>query len=80
MKSIIFWDITPCSPLIANGRFGGIHHLLQGRKIIGARNQRESMWQAGFFLDLFFDPEDGDDVPPKRRLTSTDYTELYPRR
>jgi hypothetical protein len=24
MKSTIFWDITPCSPLSANRRFGGI--------------------------------------------------------
>jgi hypothetical protein len=23
MKSIIFWDMTPCSPLNANRRFGG---------------------------------------------------------
>jgi hypothetical protein len=25
--------------------------------------------RAGFFLGLFFDPEDGGDVPPKRRFT-----------
>jgi hypothetical protein len=25
--------------------------------------------QAGFLICLFFDPEDGSDVPPKRRLT-----------
>jgi hypothetical protein len=23
MKSIIFWDMTPCSPLCSNRRFGG---------------------------------------------------------
>jgi hypothetical protein len=33
MKSIIFWDMTPCSPLSFNRRFGGTHRLhLQGRR------------------------------------------------
>jgi hypothetical protein len=33
MKSIIFWDMTPCSPLSANRRFGGTYRLhLQGRR------------------------------------------------
>jgi hypothetical protein len=33
-KSIIFWDITPCSPLSVNRRFGGTNRLhLQGVKI-----------------------------------------------
>jgi hypothetical protein len=33
MKSSIFWDITPCSPLSVNRRFGGTYRLhLQGRK------------------------------------------------
>jgi hypothetical protein len=27
MKSIIFWDITPCSPLGVNRRFGGTYRL-----------------------------------------------------
>jgi hypothetical protein len=32
MKSIIFWDMTPCSPLSVNRRFGGTYRLfLQGR-------------------------------------------------
>jgi hypothetical protein len=53
--SSIFWDITPCSPLKVNRRFGGTYRThLQGRRIRRARNQRESRWQA---------------VPPKRRLT-----------
>jgi hypothetical protein len=34
MKSIIFWDITPCSPVRVNWRFGGTYRLhLQGRRI-----------------------------------------------
>jgi hypothetical protein len=33
MKSIIFWDMTPCSPLSFNRRFGGTYCLhLQGRR------------------------------------------------
>jgi hypothetical protein len=32
-KSIIFWDMTPCSPLGVNRRFGGTYRLhLQGRR------------------------------------------------
>jgi hypothetical protein len=34
IKSVVFWDITLCSPLKVNGRFGGICRLnMQGRKI-----------------------------------------------
>jgi hypothetical protein len=33
MKNIIFWDITPCSPLSVNRCFGGTYRLhLQGRR------------------------------------------------
>jgi hypothetical protein len=33
MKSIIFWDMTPCSPLNCAQRFGGTYRLhLQGRR------------------------------------------------
>jgi hypothetical protein len=43
MKSTVFWDIMPCSPLKVNQRFRGAYHLhLQGRRISRARNQ----WQA----------------------------------
>jgi hypothetical protein len=35
MKSIIFWDMTPCSPLSFTRRFGGTYRLhLQGRRIV----------------------------------------------
>jgi hypothetical protein len=37
MKLFIFWDITPCSPLIVNRRFGGTC-----RRISQARNQCEA--------------------------------------
>jgi hypothetical protein len=40
VKSTIFWDITPCSSLKVNRRFGGTYHLhLQGR-ISRARYQQ----------------------------------------
>jgi hypothetical protein len=43
VKSCIFWDVTPCSPLKLNRRFGGTCRLhLQGRRISQARNQREA--------------------------------------
>jgi hypothetical protein len=53
MKSIIFWDVTPCSPLSCNRRFGGNYRLhLQGRRIISARTSR----QAGS-KQIIFQPE-----------------------
>jgi hypothetical protein len=46
IESPILRDITPCSPLKVNRRFGGTCGLyLQGRWISQARNQRESKWQ-----------------------------------
>jgi hypothetical protein len=48
LQSTSFWNITPCSPLRVNRRFGGVyHHHLQGRRISRARNQSESRRQAG---------------------------------
>jgi hypothetical protein len=65
IKRTTFWDITPCSPLKVNRRFGGTYRLhLQVRKISRARNQVESRWQAG----------------PNVGCLSTEYTALYPRR
>jgi hypothetical protein len=80
MKSYLFWDITPCSPLKVNRRFGGTYRLhLQGRGMSRARNQRESRWQAE--LGLLSDPEDGGDMFLRNAgCLSTDYTALYPRR
>jgi hypothetical protein len=35
MKSIIFWEMMPCSPLSCNRRFGGTYRLhFQGRRIV----------------------------------------------
>jgi hypothetical protein len=44
MKSYVFWDITPCSPLEVNRRSGGTY--------------RRACFHTGFLLGLFFDPED----------------------
>jgi hypothetical protein len=47
MKSTIFCDKTPYSPLNLNRRFGGTYRLhFQGRRINRARNERESRWQT----------------------------------
>jgi hypothetical protein len=57
MNSTIFWDITPCSPLRVNRRFGGTYGLhLQSRALLA------TFFHAGFLLGLFFDPEDGGDM------------------
>jgi hypothetical protein len=39
MRSSIFWNITPCSPLKVNRRFGGIFRL----HLWGSRKQREAL-------------------------------------
>jgi hypothetical protein len=39
MKTTINWDITPCSLLNVNRRFGGTYSHHQGRRISDARNQ-----------------------------------------
>jgi hypothetical protein len=61
MKSSVFLDMTPCSPLKVNWRSEGTYHLhLQGQRISQARNQHESRWKA----------EDGRwHVPQKCQLT-----------
>jgi hypothetical protein len=67
MKSSIFWDITPCSPLKVNRSFRETHRLdLQGRRNRRTRNQRETRWQAKQSLatlpGLFLHTEDGGSV------------------
>jgi hypothetical protein len=44
MKSSIFWNITSCSPLKVNRRFGGVSHKLS------------TYYQADFLPGLLFDP------------------------
>jgi hypothetical protein len=65
MKSSIFWDITPCSPLNVNRRFGGTCRFrLLGRRESQARisvksGGKQHYFHAGFLLGLFLEPEDG---------------------
>jgi hypothetical protein len=91
MKSSIFWDIKPCSPLKVNRCFGGTCclHLHGGSR----QNSVISLWLCieslfacymlhdGFLLDLFFHPEDWDDMFLRNiSWLSADYTALYIRR
>jgi hypothetical protein len=59
MKSIIFRDMTPCSPLSCTRRFGGKYRLhLQGRRIV-----QQTSEQAGgkhknlmFYIEMDYKP------------------------
>jgi hypothetical protein len=60
MKSTIFMDITPCSPLSVNRRFGGTSRIILLATCL----------HAGFLLNLFFRPWRWRRyVPPKPPLT-----------
>jgi hypothetical protein len=76
-KSIIFWDMTPCSLLSCNRRFGGTYRRhLQDRRNNFSKNQQVSRW-----WNYFFDPKDGGDIFFRNvGCNSTDYTASYPRR
>jgi hypothetical protein len=51
MKSTVFWDTVPCSPLKIELCFGGTYRFhLQGRKISQASTRHESRWQAELLL------------------------------
>jgi hypothetical protein len=88
MKSTIFWDIMPCSPLKANRHFRRTYRLhFQGRSISRTRYQHEIMWQAepcfhaGILLGLYFYPENGGNMFFRNVCwLSTDYTTLCLRR
>jgi hypothetical protein len=78
MKSTIFWDTTPCSPLSVNGRFGGtyrLHH--QNRKNKLSKKPAWNVANSAFY----FAPDNGGDMFLRNvGWHSTDYTALYPRR
>jgi hypothetical protein len=83
MKSSIFWDITPCSPMKAYRSFGGIYHVsFSGLK--SKQNKRSStpfLFRVGFLIALLFNPEDGGDMFLRNvRWLLTDYTVLYLKR
>jgi hypothetical protein len=59
MESIIFWDVTPCSLLSCNRRFGGTYRLHSACHLL-------PFW---FFLKLFLGPRRWRRyVPPKLQL------------
>jgi hypothetical protein len=48
MKSIIFWNMTPCSPLSFNRRFGGTYRFhLQGKLTFQRNILHPSSWSKG---------------------------------
>jgi hypothetical protein len=86
MKTTNFWDITPCSPLKVNRRFGRTYSLhLQCRRISQARYQRESSsdchlissWYLARLIRLWRWRRY---VPRNIGWLSTDYTAWYTRR
>jgi hypothetical protein len=60
MKSTIFWDITPCSLLKVNRRFGGTYRLhpqirrisQQETSVKAGGEQSQACFLLGSFLDL----------------------------
>jgi hypothetical protein len=63
MKNLIFWDMTPCSPLSLNRRFGGTYRLQQ------AAESACHLLACWFSQILFLRPRKWMQyVPPKRRL------------
>jgi hypothetical protein len=82
MKSIIFWDVTPCSLLRCNRRFGETYRLyLQGRRKFQQEPASKQVASILLLAEIFFDPEDGGDMFLRNvGSISTDYTASHPRR
>jgi hypothetical protein len=79
MESTTFWDITLYSPLkvtdVSEEHIASIfrvEELAEQETSVKAGGKQNPRLHAGFLLGLFFDPRDGDDVLPKRRLTLTE--------
>jgi hypothetical protein len=82
MKSCIFWDMTPCSPLKIDVSEEHIAYIFRAEE----QTEQETssacyLCQVGFLLGLLFDPDDDGEIFLRNvgRLT-TDYMALYPRR
>jgi hypothetical protein len=56
MKSTIFWDITPCSPLKVGRHFGETYCLHLQSRISWAKYQHDSRRQAGWYLARLIRP------------------------
>jgi hypothetical protein len=72
LKSTIFWDITPWSPLRVNGRFGGTSPPSWGSS--------KPSFHPGILLGLFGREDGGDMFFRNVGWLPTGYTALYPRR
>jgi hypothetical protein len=78
MTNTVFWDITPCSSLKVNRRFGLIYRLHPKRRKNRSRYQHEGKWQMPachilprlYFSRLIRHWRWRRYVPPKRWLTS----------
>jgi hypothetical protein len=88
MKSTIFSDITPFSPLSVNRRSGGKYHLhFQGRRkkfeqdISLKAGGKQSWFPPAFTLvsctAYFFDPEDGGDCSCETSVDTQRTTRRY---
>jgi hypothetical protein len=80
MKGSIFWDITLCSPLKVNRRFGRVSslHIQRRRKKPPWTRFACYLFHAGLFLGLYFDPEnEGDMFLRNVGSLSMGYTPLY---
>jgi hypothetical protein len=54
-KSIIFWDVTPCSLREVHHHFGGTYWLhLQGQRVNQAASSRPQVLTPGIFSQLEF--------------------------
>jgi hypothetical protein len=65
----VFWDITPCSPVIVSDV--SEEHIPSISKSKREPSSAVCLLHIRFFLSLLLDPEDGGDVSPKRRMTFT---------
>jgi hypothetical protein len=60
-KIYIFWDITPCNPFEIQSTF----RRNMSPPHLGSKTNSCYLLHAGFFLDLFIDPEGGGDISSK---------------
>jgi hypothetical protein len=58
VMNLILWDITPCSPLKVNRRFGETSHLHRQVRSISQENSACYLHHVGYLFGLFFDTED----------------------
>jgi hypothetical protein len=69
LKISVFWEATPSNPLIITWHFRLIFLLTFRVEEQAKQSSLCYVLHAGFLLCLFFDPESGGDVSPKRRST-----------